>query len=92
MRTLLTPTPVGPIAASSTVLILAADRKNRSLSTTRAQVTRKLATVELPACFVESTAAAQARLLAKPVEHRSAGERRELKRISRKVRKLEVLP
>jgi len=56
----------------------------------RAQVTRKLANLELPDCFAAATVAAEARLLAKAPKERTEANRRDLRRLSRQANKLEA--
>lgn len=60
----------------------------------KAQVTRKASAVRLPADhpFAEATTAAEALLLAKPVVKRTAANRRDLKRVASKARRIEVQP
>jgi hypothetical protein len=113
MRTLLTETPVGPIATATSVLILAKDtvpvsapvaadpgpslRAPRvpqdllgysALTQARRSTSAKLVGLELPSSFVAATIACEARLLAKSVELRTDDDKRALRRLSSKVRRL----
>lgn len=54
-----------------------------SLSTLRAQTTKRLAGIELPDAFVSATTAAYARLLTKPGKRRSPADKRDVRRLAR---------
>lgn len=60
-----------------------------STASLRAATTRKLAGLELPDCFGAATEASTAKLLAKRPSERTAADRRDLRRLSDKSRRIE---
>lgn len=58
-------------------------------TTTRRRTTRKLSGLELPDCFAAATVAAEAKLLAKTPKERTGADKRDLRRLADKARKLE---
>lgn len=60
------------------------------MTTLKARTTRALAGMALPECFAQATVAAEAVLLARKPSERTVANRRDLKRLASKARKLEV--